>query len=42
MFDYMYDVDIEGLEVPTQRNFFTGPQIIAADDRTPVWESIDD
>ena len=42
MLDYMGDVDIEGLEVPPERNFFAGPQIIAADDRMPLWENIED
>ena len=42
MFDFVDDVDIEALEVPPERNFFAGTPIIAADDRMPVWENIDD
>ena len=30
MFDYMDGDDIEGLEVPPERNFFAGTPIIAA------------
>ena len=42
MFNYMDDDDIEGLEMPPERNFFAVTLIIAADDQMSLRENIED